>query len=646
MSVNFTKNNKETLMDLFHMAVKPPVDCEKINAEELFCKGIIFLTENGEMAKEICVSDSNIAKSVFGISNTTWGRSFHKSWDKVATASEEVLWFEQAEHYFSTYGRELMGLEAMPLVPVEDVLTDPETLPNVKSFTIIKYVSESEAIEQVKRYLAVTVAPHKNKIDAIIKLMLVTDVLPEQIKSSELKIARYDQTDTVPQSGDEFMRYLIYKLTGSTLVIKNKRLIRELSVPSDITQELLEKINEVEMAKVFHRYKPLLLALKKHPGCAPYINRFRRLADKYHKPLSDINVQNVLKLYTTGRYKDARMVLERCSLRQLIKLYNFTLTRELIETQDISNVYNIRNGKLYITQNRSKMPKFALIKAQEEIGRCIQLRCEEKASLKGKVFFIPSYINYAAPYSEKQFIGNIPYGTYVTVEPSEHTVAAVHWKNFNHRTDLDLHLQSMTEAFGWNASYRSDNLTVLYSGDMTDAPGDGAVEAYCISLQENDRYLLTISNYTCESNAPFEFFMTSKGDKFKNRYSYGFSCRNQEPVCDVADALFTPIPLKFDNDDWSQTIGMFHGSKFYFYGGELGADIVPKRELYSEFLKALEAKIENRIDIEAIICLAGGTVIHDLEDYASLSKEIEVIDLSPASLTTRTLLDIVDSDVQ
>lgn len=636
----FSSDDKKSFMDLFHAAISDSWYASSMKGIEIMAEGVIFVNKDGKVMNEVPTVDAERAIDLFGVNNQDWSRSFHKTWNKVTTADKTLLAFEQIVNYFSTYGMEMMGLPSMPIVPVEKIFSNPDQIPDIKAFTVIRYVSEDEAVAMIKEYLIKTKAPNKNKVSEISGLMKYVAMDSEDIASFELRVIRYDQLGLVPQAGEEFLRYLIYKLTGKTLLIKSKSTIRELKIPHGDTYKLLQKADMTKLAEIFYRYKPLFLALKSHPNCAPYINKLRRMADKYHKPMSDVNMQNLSKLCYEKRYDEVRKVLQSCTTRQLIKINNFATNESC---RGDYTTYNIRNGKAYLKKDEHHLDGNRLVAMdflQSSTFEMLMERCTKSNTQKGKVFYIPDYVNYAAPVTEKQFIGNIPYGTCIEVPKGNYLVTAVHWKNHQMRTDLDLHLQSVDEAFGWNGEWRDDSRQVMYSGDMTDATS-GAVEAFRIFLKDDDRFLLTISEYSGEDNAPFEFFMTTKGDQFKDS---GYWDRPAESVCDVKDALFTPIPMWF-NGSRSQSIGFLHGHGFYFYGGELGNKITPNSELYKGFIKGLETELETHLSINPIITASGGTIIDD-HTYARLTDEekAEVIDLSPSNLTARTLLDFVDFD--
>lgn len=645
------------LARFFHMM--PHADNESItdveqwtDAADLIRFGIIFLGKDGMPLEKVWRADAKIARKLFGASNLDWVNSLHASWTKVATAPIEQLVFEQVVHYFSTYDMERLTGASIPLFPVEDILADLDERPNIKAFTVIQYIDLDDASDLVAEYFESTVAPSKDAIEHASILMKAFDVSLDGIKSFEFQVIRYEQLGAVPKEGQNFLRFLIYKTTGSTLVIKNQCTIE--SIVRNLQQAEKEKFAHecfcnadlVELAKTFHRFKPLYLAFKKGPSCAPYINKIRKLADKYHEPMSDVTVQNLINLehdyMRTGNNTKLYAVIQKCSIRQLVKLLNFTqseLAREDSRADNgIAPVYNIRNGKVFVPQAETAsqdhssicLRVFALADLRRHL--LVQLRNLVEHKLDDKTFLIPAEMHYAVPTSEKQFIGNIPYGSCITLPEGKSFCAAIRWENTGRiRNDLDLHMQSLTRAFGWNSSYRSDNCDVLYSGDVTDAR-DGAVEAYLFSPNENEVFLLSLSKFCGADKVDFQFFMTDKGFNHNHAVRGGRS----NGVCDIADALFAPIPMACDSG--SISLGLFVANSFYFYGGNLGSERIPKRELYGSFITAFSHRLTHMMDLSDLIRMAGGTVtVNESEPDGS-----DYIDLRPSALSARSIMKIID----
>lgn len=622
----YNHQQERALLDLFHVyPISALISNENIDAAIFAQQGILFLNEQGELIQKLHGLTSEALCAImerFGCSNLDWNKSFHKSWEKIATAPMEQLVFEQLVHYFSTYGMEDVGLKAMPLLPVERVLSDPDAVPNVRAFTIIRMVDDATVKSMIDNYLRVTAAPNHSKMDSIVSLMCLTDISAEDIKSFELRCVRYEQCKTVPCRGDEFLRYISYLATDSTLLIKSDRAIKAIKSANTGTKEKIvgcfAKADLTELSKVFLRNKKLFLAFKQYPGCAPLINKIRRMAVQNHQPLSDVNVQNFTKLMQEGRDSEAQKVLKSCSNRQLIKLVN-ALNGQGRES--IPRVFNVRNGRLFVKEGVASSANPAFVQMLvEELARRFT------GKLAGQTFYLPQYVDYAVPVSEKQFVGNIPYGSRISLD-AEAFCAAIYWENHRGmRTDLDLHMQSPTQSFGWNSGWRSSG--VLYSGDVTDAT-NGAVEAYRFQPSDGDMYILTLNNYTSSVRNPeFKFFMTNS---------------KSAAVCDIKDALFSPIPLNVSEGN-AMTLGLFHGKDFVFYGGALGSHIVPTEKLYYEFLTALINRTRTTFKMSELIRIAGGMLIRDETELKEMDTETleQVVDLSPSALTATTLLDLVD----
>ena len=609
---------------------------------ELLGKGILLLDENN--APFSGYISARLVEAIcdrYEVSNRL-NNPFHATWDKVANADYRQLIVEQVLHYLSTYGREAFGLGAAPVVPTESFqFPDNQPLP-VESLTIMRVVDAEVANDIVEHTLTTVAAPHKNDMVFYSTYCKNTTLSPEKVKSNELRTLLYTVKNLYPEDEDEFVRYLLYRSIGSTLVIKNKKTIKTIKNAmkdekiADFVLAGFQKANLPKLARNFLRLKPIYLAFKT-PVTAPYIDKIRRLADVYHKPMSDLRVANLSNLFCQGEKEKAEKVIKKMSMRELIKVRNFANMNRICQGSVIE-AYNIRNGKIHLEEGKDRTVGFAGADVMDEV--LVQKLCNRtNHKLDGKIFFIPSYIDYCAPVSEKQFIGNIPYGTKFSFP---NTVSlGIFWENYkNERTDLDLHLTTPSGGFGWNGSYRNGERTVLYSGDMTDAT-NGAAEAFYANYSKLDEpYILSANNFTGMPDVPFKFICTESRFEASTRRMWGppATC----PI-DISKTLFPPIDLKF-KDTNSQTIGFGHRNTFYFYGGELNSDIIPDRSKYREYMDALCARTSTSMSLRVLLLMAGARVVTE-SGYEQLTDEekAQVVDLSPGALTRTTLIDLVDS---
>lgn len=605
-------------------------------SEDFLQCGIMLVTANGRLYNNYIMADD--AAQIFATYDVTHDaiQTFHKSWEKVANEDYITLLAEQIAHYFSTYGLESVGFRAAPIVPVEELIADPNARPSFKSFRTVYVMSSVSAQKVIDTTLSATKAPHRMKMKYYEEYVKNTTLIDKDIASFELRIMWCKEHDTVPQNGQDFVRYALYTLTGATLIIKNNRTIcslkRAIQHNNDTAYNLLSKADMIECAQVFHRFKPFFLAFKQEERCKPLVNHIRRLAETYHQPLSDVSIQNFSKLYREGRLVECRDLLNHTSMRNLIKLYNFYSDRALMKKDDNIGAFNIRNGKVHIEKDCKAIETFSA-------RRFIRDAMEKKAgtAFKGKTFYIPDYIMYAAPTTEKQFLGAISNGTVICGPQNKAFSAAICWDNYKgRRTDLDLHMVGIDRSYGWNSYYRdNDENSVLYSGDMTDATY-GAAEAFYFKPNGRD-FVLTANNFTGEIGVPFKFFI-SESKPVQRNWRNGTST----PPIDVETAIFPPVPLNFP-DPHGCTLGMFVGSDFVFYNGSLDMGRVPDRSRYPDFIKAMKRKLNSMMSLQSYLLICGARVVSDLS-LLTEEEQKKVVDLSPENLTTETLMSLVDID--
>ena len=636
----------KTLLRTLHICM--PIDNENniydYDAIDLFKRGVIVLDESGNLyTKPICPLLRDLILDAFGNSNDQWYNSFHKSWEKVANSSIETLIEEQLIHYFSTYGLESIGLSAHPYIPAEQLFVDLDEKPSIESFTVVRILPKEMCKTLATDYLLSLKSVNNNITppSSIRALLKFTEADPEQLASFEVKCIAYDLLHKIPQEPTDWLRYVIYKTTGSTLVIKSKELINALKRVATL-DIYFNGIKAEKLATIFYRFKPLFLAMK-HADISDEtkhkINVIRRLAKKYHKPIGNaLTVQNLSKFASENNWNAVDQTISKANNRQLIKCLNW-ISATLYTQQHVNNqeeasaVYTIRNSKLYVDVNKSAKQRSYLYTLFEKLGNELVTRFKNKFT--GKTFMIPSYIDYAAPVSEKQMLDRYPFGTSIT-KPNTGFCTAICWNNIdNRRVDLDYHLNSISSDYGWNSSYRSSSRDILFSGDMTDAR-NGAAEAYRVSDKVTDPLLTSVHKFYPGNQEVTFKFMLANTDKFKKS-----SSNNQAPI-DVKDALFTPIEIKLEATDSDRTLGVFNDDKFYIYSGTLSSGRVPT--MYSKLMPKIAInKLRNSMPLKNILINGGATVI-DENEYESLSSEEKqnVINLAPSNITASTLFELID----
>jgi hypothetical protein len=395
-------------------------------------------------------------------------------------SSIEDLLFKQILHYFETYGLETPGLFDLEV-----------TNGKIATIAFIKAVTLAELTEKVNALI------HGNR--PIKDVTPVVDVIREygieynlnDVANNELRIALYD--GKVPfTSGDDAVRYICFKATQSTMLIKSKKVIQAIKASTDITYGFLNA-HILPLAQVFNRHKKLIMACK-NARTATIINKISRLSKTAHVPVHE----PVSKHFISGVLKGEVDInaLNTISLRDKFKYLN------LIEYKRLNTGYdsfNIRNGKVWTEGNRPFLHPGDLEVLQDAVIDSIQ---QNLAHLHGKKILLDPTVDYGLPISRKQAFGNLPYGTRVRATKGKKELSAgVYWRNdwgsTKQRIDIDLTaIDDNGNRTGWGcyAGYDNNN-PITYSGDMTDAT-NGATEFMVVNPKNRNRYGL-MANIFC-----------------------------------------------------------------------------------------------------------------------------------------------------
>jgi len=422
-------------------------------------------------------------------------KTFHKSWQKIKDSSRIALLIEQISHYISTYGSNFQNEMYIP----NEVLN----VPDLKlAFKVVKAYTKEEMQEKCLSVLKSGIALKEETMNDLLDV-LHTDLTynftgKENIRNKEAIIKIADLYDVYPENPVEFFRYVIYKTTDTTLLIKNDELIDLIKQSRFNPAHLFERFGLKKLAEIFNRFKPLFLAYKKR---APKtVNKISKLSKMYHQPL----LSNPLNDAT-------HTLLENSDLHWLDNATPFALCKALsacysrMYGQD-TFVYRIRNGKSWTKKGTAK--------PVSELNYDFILKyLKSKYDLSGKKVYFPDNVEFGLPTSEKMFVGNIPTGTRFY---GEKLAVGVYWEDAWGGFDLDLSGLNMAGKIGWNAAYNHNDGQLMYSGDMTSAP-NGAVE-YLYANKGLSTPTLVMNNVYCGDNNCGYKIIIGKGDHISYDY--------------------------------------------------------------------------------------------------------------------------------
>lgn len=422
-------------------------------------------------------------------------KTFHKSWSKIKNSSRFELFIEQITHYMSTYGSDFKDEIYIP----DEVLN----IPDVKlSYKVIKAYSKEEITLKCLSLLKAGMALKEETINDVLSVLV--DELGyvfkgnEGIKNKEAIIKIADLYGILPTDIMEFFRYIIYRCTGQSLLIKNKNMIEAIKTTNYNPSAQFNRFGLEKIATIFNRFKPLFLAMK--PVCGKTINKIAKLSKTLHKPLM-ANPLNV----ATSRFLDNNDLhwMDNATPYALFKVLSACYTR--MNGQD-SFVYRIRNGKSWAEEKESI--------GEFEVNFDFIIRyLKGRFDLSEKKVFLPADIKFALPTSEKMFIGNIPTGTRFY---GRKLAVGVYWEDSWGARDLDLSGVNEMGKVGWDGGYSQGEGDLMYSGDITSAP-HGAVE-YLYANKEL-KYATIIQNnvFSGDDTCGYKVII-GRGDKISRDY--------------------------------------------------------------------------------------------------------------------------------
>ena len=610
-------------------------------------------------APEVIANYSNydelikLVEEVYGITAEKINASFHKSWKKVKETDIEQLVVEQWAHYLTTYGKkDPIGYileKDISKVPIDfdasklydgDYVYIPDEILELSGLewdeaklVVIKGYTKQELKKKLLALLESGIALKEETIKDITDVALFVNVNGEEIaniKNKEVRTILYDYFDLFPNKPVEFLRHCVYVATDTTLLIKSKELIAKIKEGKNIKIVKLfkryEEVNGLEkLAEIFYRFKPIWISFRTNAELKKIINRLRRLATIYHRPMPEDYLNEITAKIKKGEAIDQDKLeneLKKVNTFRKIRLA-YALKFRTKENVD-AILYRIRNGKAWAESFHFEKQIKAKIILNVVLDSIVK---DVGKNVKGKKIYLPDYINYSLPATEKQFTGNFPSGTYISIP--QDMIVGIHWENVkSNRIDLDLSTISSAGKFGWDGSYRNDEGSILFSGDVTDAPRPkGATELFYMKRQLKDSLILMLNyyNYDDEINVPFKIIVAKEKVKnFRNNYMVNPN--------DIVSVVQSEISQR--QKILGLLITTMDESRFYFVETSIGTSITARdSEVSKNSRKYLINFYQNSIELKYILSEAGAKLVDD--------KDKGDIDLSPESLEKDSILNLL-----
>jgi len=556
------KQKKIAIINLFNKALLEETKCDEYYIRELLKIGVI------------CSPFTEIEVVLQYVNNKKFNpnATFYKTIEDVASKTRFELLVEQILHYCSTYGTDFQG---KPFIVNNTPIDISQTV-------FIGSISEGEAINRCQNMLYAGIALSQETIENI--LTIIDDNFElNRIKNKEALCMISVKKEIYPFHAEDIVRVLVYKATGKTLLIKDKDTLKKISASSVIVPiDLAAKLSEV-----FYRFKDIFISFKKNPLNKRTVNKIRKLARKNHRPFVPAFWSNVL-----SEEKDFAMIenkLEDLNNFKKIGLLNAILQYTFNDTK--IKPYVIRNGKLWVDTSVESLNENKLSYLKKVFSVVYQSLVTSIAKNKCEII-LPENLMVMAPTSEKNFMGEIPLYSFVTLK--DDAVIGIYWREKEGATDLDLSMIDISgNKMGWDSDFYDAKKSFVYSGDMTTANPE-ATELFYRKQESEVEGIVKVNPFRSDKNAKYKVFFA------------------QEPISKLKlNHMVHPDHVIYQYDDTiseEKILGVFADNKFIFCNFKLQNRRVSKLDITDLQLKYLKSVHEHLLTLEQILADAGFTV--------------------------------------
>ena len=428
-----------------------------------------------------------------------YNSTFYKDWKEVISKNRTEIFIDQMIHYITAaYSDMLNGPrtdENFVWVPEGECI-----VPNIESYRLILPVTEKNVFEKCSGVVYSGIA-----LDTVTREVLcgfICDNIHKysfninDVKNREAQAVIAFKSGILPKDPIAMLRCIVYSCCYDTMLINSKEFFTKLKYAMTRPQEIsLGTLNDEQLralSTIFNRYKYVFMALKGRNmepkgsnGNSTAVNKIRKYAKKHHKPMTTGLWESILYNPIKPDEVVNRLMASNLTNYKIIQLIQtIRENKQMISsTDDVYKMFIIRNKKTYI----KKMSQDDLKKKALELGEWWNwlegifmhmlkynlTKVLYNNEAKKKVVKYPKYLNLACPVSEKNFIGNIPLGSYYTL--TNNNYVSIYWREDWGTRDFDLSFCNYNgEKIGWNAEFCSGDRAILYSGDMVRAEPEAA----------------------------------------------------------------------------------------------------------------------------------------------------------------------------
>lgn len=454
--------------------------------------------------------------------------TFYKAWDDIRSRTRWELFLDQMKHYISTYGTNFKG-ETW-------VMNDGESVEfPFKELKVLEGITMDELIPEIQKLGYSNIAFSREVLDFLFENKQYLEI--DKIQNRTLKMMCVPDNYQF-RNGQECLNWILWKFFNIEMLVKNKETLQKIQ-PRPAMLKILLRNREV-LASVFFRNKDVFMQFKKCKELRHIVNVIRKLANKLHKPMKKSPWLQLEEM----SYSEREKLFREAPIFKLVQMYNVL--------SNPTGYYVIRNGKAFYKESSER-------KVSKELLNHLRMNIVMKVPNVESVA-LPKGIELAMPTSEKNFIGNIPLGSYIDCA-KKNTMIGIYWRNEWGAHDLDLHVKTLSgDSLGWNYSFQK-NGEIIFSGDMTDADPEASEIMWFKNKPESS--IVSVLEYNGNSKYHYDMFIAQEST---TNFEKGY-------MVDPRNIIYKAA-MEFENKR-NVTLGFFKDNKFVFHSCNIGNGIVP-----------------------------------------------------------------------
>jgi len=525
----------DTLKELYKFTGIMPVEESlkedtSISDEEIFDRleslmKLGFLPNRIEILKLPNQTFQKVLKFVEEISgsNIDWDNTtFYGLFSDVKRMTDDELRYHQILHYMTTYlipyliNGNVNKLVIEPYLPPRiqrhlEKINDIDT----KLLKTLDVRLLSEVLDIFLNTIVYGSRPlNETQLETVVEIIRAFKIQVDlkNIVNKELKVKLMDEGLAEPEDADEVLRYIVYKIADTTMIVNSKwfkenlkqhrlnpnlrrkffyliakTIHNETFLPSyksrrKIWKIILRKIKPEKYLKLDPKAADIMLHADK---LIKHIKTHNRLINDFidgkRDSLEGVPISLIARRFTeiVDKREIDDSIINRMQLKHLVSIYSSIIQRKLTDTHSVF----IRTGNIHTLTKESKPSYFNkdltvyIPRIQQAIYDKVQKNLEKLGIEYVNQVDIHPLIKHALPTTDRfSAVPSLPSYSMIDLSNVEykHLICGVHWVDDDDgRSDLDLsaikfNVDGSVSYVSWNTRFKRDGM--LHTGDRTEAP--------------------------------------------------------------------------------------------------------------------------------------------------------------------------------